>query len=263
MNLIRSIRQPHSRKLVLRGYTWSTNCLLFQCTVASAGLYVLADGFLPRLLMALVLSISCGPVGISLLQALLGLPGLVRQNVIVRRARPAESPDLLRECRDLAIAMRVRLRGPHPVKVADGWRNAGAMAGNIIVGTPIVEEFNVEARKGVLAHEVGHIRGRHSAKQSIAMASAYGMLALFLSSAQFPLIVDVLVLFSGMALSMSKVSWACEFDADAVAARYVGSGTMISALRALSGDDDESRRRDTWSHPSMARRIARLQTLGG
>jgi len=113
----------------------------------------------------------------------------------------------------------------------------------------------------VLARKVAHIGAQHSSKQIIVCVLACFLLARFVSSAGLPWIVDVLVLFSGMALTMSTASRACEFDADARAARCVGTDAMSSALRALCADGDKAYRLDTWSHPSFARRIARLQKL--
>lgn len=121
--MIREFQKAAGGVPVLRGYTWSTNRKLFLFTLASAGVLVLADRFWTILFVAMVLSISCGLVSVPLLQAVLGLPKLVRQYLTVSRALPAPSPVLLQECRDLAMAMKAPLRGRQPVKVAAGWRN--------------------------------------------------------------------------------------------------------------------------------------------
>ncbi len=259
--MIRKFHKAAAGGLVVHGYTWSTNSRFFMLTLASAGLFVLVDGFWPRLFVAIVLSISCGFVGVPLLQAILGLPKLVKQYLTVSRALPASSSVLLQECHDLAIAMKAPLRGRPPVKVAAGWRNACARNASIVVGQPIAEEFDTHARSGVLAHEVAHIGAQRSSKQLLVCVPACLLLAQFVSSAGLPWVVNVLVVFSGMALTMSAASWACEFDADAKAARCVGTDAVSLALKALCGDGGKAYRLDTWSHPSCARRIARLREL--
>lgn len=259
--MLRKFQKAAGGGLVVRGCTWSTNSKFFLLTLASAGLFILVDGFWPRLFVAMVLSISCGFVGVPLLQAVLGLPKLMKQYLTVSRALPAQSSVLLQECHDLAIVMKAPLRGRQPVKVAAGWRNACARNGSIVVGQPIAEEFDAQARTGVLAHEVAHIGAQHSSKQMLVCVSACLLLAHFVSSAGLPWVVNVLVVFSGIALTMSATSWACEFDADAKAARCVGTDAVSLALRALCVDGDKAYRLDTWSHPSFARRIARLREL--
>lgn len=262
MSTMCSRRSAGKHRLVIRGYEWRTNSWFFVLTLASACLFVMVHGLIPKLVSAMMLSAACGLTSVALAQCVAALPGTVKEQLVVRRAKPAQSPWLLSECSFLAMMMRVRLCAENPLKIVPGWMNACAMGRGVVVGQPIVDTFDNEALRGVLAHEVAHIKARHVINQMMAACLAYLLLARFVSIAGLPTLVDVIVMFSGVALTMSVVGWRCEYGADAVAAKYVGVDAMTAALRALGGHDDAQCRRDSWSHPSIVRRVARLQKMG-
>ena len=69
-------------------------------------------------------------------------------------------------------------------------------------------------------------------------------------------IIPILLNFAIAALILSLVSWYHEYEADAVAAEYVGKKDMAYALEQVAGI--MHRPEDTLTHPSFRKRISRL-----
>jgi Zn-dependent protease with chaperone function len=69
-------------------------------------------------------------------------------------------------------------------------------------------------------------------------------------------VIPVLLSFAVFGLVISLISWHNEYEADAVAAEYVGKECMVYALEQVA--QLLHRRRDTYTHPSFKRRISRL-----
>ncbi len=60
---------------------------------------------------------------------------------------------------------------------------------------------------------------------------------------------------------MPLVSWPFEYKADAIAAQYVGKEQMVSALMKLADKNNIDMNRDSYTHPSISKRVARLNRL--
>jgi len=74
-----------------------------------------------------------------------------------------------------------------------------------------------------------------------------------------PGLVNLLLVFSAYGLLLPTVSWRFEYEADAIAATFVGSNPVIKGLRKLAEAKHADVRRDTYSHPSISNRISKLQ----
>ena len=149
------------------------------------------------------------------------------------------------------------------MKVAPQWVNAGATTyGNIILGQIVADEFDREARRGILAHELAHLKAKHSMRSFAVLFLASIPVLLFISLLHLPGIVNLLLVFSAYGLILPKVSWRFEYEADAIAATFVGIHPVIKGLRKLAKAKHTDVTRDTYSHPSISDRISRLQKMG-
>mgnify|MGYP001166054556 CR=1 FL=1 len=124
----------------------------------------------------------------------------------------------------------------------------------LFVSNFLIMTFTPEALRGVLAHEYGHMRQKHPAKQAVLL----GLVAGVKMTAGIPLLAGLAILF--LYLWMLR-EW--EFIADSEALRLAGSESLKKAFHeyhVVSGDTVEaSLVSEIFSgHPSFARRWARI-----
>ncbi|MBK7424719.1 MAG: M48 family metalloprotease [Propionivibrio sp.] len=124
----------------------------------------------------------------------------------------------------------------------------------LFVSNFLIMTFTPEALRGVLAHEYGHMRQKHPAKQAVLL----GLVAGVKMTAGIPLLAGLAILF--LYLWMLR-EW--EFIADSEALRLAGSESLKKAFHeyhVVSGDTVEaSLFSEIFSgHPSFARRWARI-----
>ncbi|HEX7474666.1 MAG TPA: M48 family metalloprotease, partial [Dehalococcoidales bacterium] len=110
------------------------------------------------------------------------------------------------------------------------------------------------ALRCVLAHELAHIKKKHSIVLGILVLVLIGGVVV---SAMYSgnIILFLLVILVGAAI-ISVLSWYDEYQADSVAAKVVGSTEMASALRQVSAL--LNRGKDSFTHPSFEKRISSL-----
>lgn len=164
---------------------------------------------------------------------------------------------------ELADRMNVSLDRQFPVEISPSWRGARALPrlrgrrGNRIrIGGALVGRFSPEALEAVLAHELAHLKCRHWELLLLgSVLAALGGVALGLALHVPEVarsIVGGLVLIGGFV----GMSWAAEFEADGVAARYVGRSTVRTMLRELRAGG--FRRRPELTHPTDTLRLKYL-----
>ena len=221
-----------------------------------------------------------------------------------REIGPAEAPDLHRLTEELA--RRAALPTPRLALIPSETPNAFATGRNpahavVAVTTGLLRHLEPEEIRGVLAHELAHIKHRDILIASLAavMAGAIGMLA---SMARFALIFGghrgregggnpfaMLLMLIVMPLAALVVQMAVsrsrEYHADEAAARFVGSPRPL--IRALQRLEKAAGRIPLpanpatahlfivnplrgggllslfSTHPPLEKRVARLQALSG
>ena len=184
------------------------------------------------------------------------------------KAHEAELSELVPDWRQLCKSMGIRK--DVKVKSFPNLRNAAASGTTILIGRPILDSLDNIETKAVLVHELTHIRDRHQIKRTLLMAGVVGsaVLALFLLLAvllRLGLSVYYLsefsllgILLCSFGLSMPHVCWPMEYSADLAAKQYVSKDAMSSALRGLAELRDTPPETDSYTHPSVNKRIARL-----
>ena len=185
--------------------------------------------------------------------------------------------ELIDFCESLGVKIRdIKVTGKKGYKIA----NAGVSGilpnyRYIFLTEYLLENFSTDEIKAVIAHEIGHIKGRHLIINAILkvgwlvfwMGVVYGLqrmgIELFESDAVF-FAVFFLALFSYNLLIEARVALRNEFKADEFAAKVVGKETVMSALEKLSELNMTPKRTGKWFnllslHPSVEERIEHLK----
>jgi Zn-dependent protease with chaperone function len=250
-------------RLRFQGFAFSTNRWIFLSALTSALLFAVVDNLSLKIIFGLALSVTSGLVMVPLTECAVSFPKKIKELARIYGARRTYSFGLMEEFLNLAKTMGVHLKGQDILKVAPYWVNAGAcLDGRVILGQTVAEEFDKEARKGVLAHELGHLKAHHPLKNLGVLLLVFMPVVFFISFLHLPGLVNLLLVFSTYGLILPTVSWRFEYKADAIAAGFVGSQPVIKALGKLAEANNIDVRRDTYSHPSISKRIYRLQKLG-
>jgi len=231
--------------------------------LASASLFAAADVLSLKIIFGLALAITSGLLVVPLTECVVSFSEKLRETMIISRAGRTYSFGLIEELSNLAKMMGVRLEGEDVLKVAPQWVNAGAtIDGKIILGQIVSDEFDREARRGILAHELAHLKAKHTMKSIAVLFLAFIPVFFFISLLHLPVVVNLLLVFAAYGLILPKVSWGFEDDADSIAATWVGINPVIKGLRKLAEAKRADVRCDTYSHPSISNRISKLQKIG-
>jgi len=245
-----------------QGFAFGTNRWVFLSVLASASLFAAADVLSLKVIFGLALAVTSGLLVVPLTESVVSFSEKLRETMIISGAGRTYSFGLIEELSNLARTMGVSLEGEDVLKVAPHWVNAGAtIEGKIILGQIVADEFDRYARRGILAHELAHLKAKHSMRSFAVLFLASIPVLLFISLLHLPGIVNLLLMFSAYGLLLPNVSWRSEYEADAIAAAFVGIHPVIKGLRKLAEAKHTDFTRDTYSHPSISNRISRLQKV--
>lgn len=243
-----------------QGFAFTTNRWVFLSMLASAFLFAVTDILSLKVIFALALAVASGLLVVPLSECVVSFPNKLQEIMTIFEAKRTYSFALAEELSNLAKMMGVRLEGEDILKEAPQWVNAGATSdGKIILGQIVAYEFDREARRGILAHELAHLKAKHSIKSATVVFLTSIPVLVFISLLHLPSLVNLLLVFSAYGLILPTVSWRFEYEADAIAATFVGSNPVIKGLRKLAEAKHADVRRDTYSHPSISNRISKLQ----
>lgn len=180
-----------------------------------------------------------------------------------RGAVPLKWSDVPDSLRALAERMKVVLDSEVPVEIAPAWLGARAMVaargrrGNRIrLGGALAARLSPEALEGVLAHELAHIKCMHW--ELLLAGSTLAALAGIAVGLAVDLPIAFRLVFGGgvLVLAAAVLSWVSEYEADSVAAEYVGYDVMALTLRELR--DSGFRTRAEFTHPPDGSRVRQL-----
>ena len=112
--------------------------------------------------------------------------------------------------------------------------------------------------EGIIAHEMGHLAGRHQLKMRVMWyMSIFVIVVSVVMIGEASWAVWAAVALTVFPVSLPLLSRHLEYDADRRGALVVGSETMSLALRAFIDRPQWDRESDT--HPSIERRLVRLR----
>lgn len=241
-----------------KGFPFKTNMILYLVVVTLAIVFSFLSNSLLKLALVIPLAISTGMVTIPALEFISSFSETIKLMFKLEETKPIYSASISEEISSIASQMRFKGTSEFPLKVLSGWLNAGMTRnGSMILGQPIVEEFDKNERQGVIGHELGHRKGYHWIKRIVLLVLIFPLLYYF-TQLPFPFYINYLILFAVMGLIMPFISWPFEYQADAFAAKSIGAEKVISGLVKLASKADMDMDLDSYSHPSIARRINRL-----
>jgi STE24 endopeptidase len=172
-----------------------------------------------------------------------------------------------KEIADLAKRIGVQVKELGIVK----GRTAYVIGKTVVLGTELLKRLTYEQRQAVVAHELGHIKKKHSRWSifslllvgaiSIYCFSNFYVPTFFIESEIYPFLLFVMnmtsVVFAIMAFI--PISWHFEKQADAVAAEFAGKEHIKSALREITPEKEFTEPSE--SHPSTQERIKNIDKL--
>ena len=252
-------------------------CLYHQASFDRVIILLTSASLVVALVLAQVRRVSIG-IFITILAIVL----FIRLFIYLLNIRPKSNPNCLRRpeamkfIAKLADEMNVRLHPTKALEIVPELRNANAkpwllisgwrvhFRGRVCIGCTILCGLDNIALKGVIAHELAHFKKRHSLRL---LAFLLPFVLLFFAVLVYwdiwksttAFLLTLLTVAIGF-LVYSLVSWHLEYEADAVAANYVGPKDMAHALDQVARLID--RPRATLSHPSFKKRISRLLSDG-
>ena len=161
----------------------------------------------------------------------------------------------------LAVSLAGKFNTPPPktMKVEPGSHINAAVMGNILSITEgLRARLCTRTAEGIMAHEMGHLAGRHGAKMKIALCLTVFCTIVtiaMIDNYSWAMLVAVPLTFLTM---FFPLLWRhLEYDADRRAAEVVGVEAMSYALRRMADQASWGIESDT--HPSIEKRLARLR----
>ena len=166
----------------------------------------------------------------------------------------------------LADRMNVALDSTFPVEIDPSWCGAralprlhGARGNRVRLGGALASKLSPLALESVLAHELAHLKCRHW--ELLLLGSVLATLGGIAVGLAVDVVTPVRMLLGGgvLVLGAAALSWVAEYEADSVAARYVGRDKVALMLEELKSN--RFRRVPELTHPTDALRLHRLRRL--
>ena len=203
---------------------------------------------------------------VCLVSSILLIPILISLLVLNRQFLFSKKIDASQEVKEEVekIAKKMRVKMPN-VKVQKGLDNAYVRFNTLVLGEKLLSRLSDEARLGVIAHELKHLKEKHFFI-SLICALAFSAIPLFLWhknswliiwNEQFTIITVNLIMnvasLSVVIIAMIPVNIVLEFRADKAMSEILGKSVTVLALLAVS--DKESFKFPSETHPAMLERI--------
>ncbi|MDA4126118.1 MAG: M48 family metalloprotease [Thaumarchaeota archaeon] len=157
----------------------------------------------------------------------------------------------------LAQTMAVRLASIKRwgMSSSPGIALSNSLRRQIVFNEKIFYRFSADERSGIVAHELAHLKSRHSLFASTFLV--VGMLSALLMAPYGSLELPTGIWFIFF-LAMVYYRRHTEYKADLLAARYVDPTSLASALGRMSAGSKLERAFGALSHPPISERIRRL-----
>ena len=166
----------------------------------------------------------------------------------------------------LAERMNVSLDDDFPVEIDPSWCGAralprlhGGRGNRVRLGGALASKLSQPALDSVLAHELAHLKCRHW--ELLLAGSALAALGGIAVGLGLDAGTAVRLLLGGgvLVVGAAALSWIAEYEADSVAARYVGRDAVAHMLEELRSN--HFRRLPELTHPTDALRLHRLRRI--
>jgi Zn-dependent protease with chaperone function len=169
------------------------------------------------------------------------------------RTKTAEEP-LPDELATLAKNMGLKVS---KMKIFPKVCNAYARGNQLFIGQKLLEKLNAEQIKAVVAHEFGHIKGRHTLVQIFYIMPI--MIFVALNWSKLPSAMLNIGLIAYMMVALVPLHWMIEKRADRAAVTYVGKDALKSALLTLV--EKEKLNEPSETHPPINQRLRWIEQI--
>lgn len=248
--------------LVSDGFPLRINVSLLAIAIACAAISSLSDKETPRIAFLamgwLLTLLAVGPFSFRSIWEYLkkGKPRDADPNTVI--------PGWKTFCHSMGIEEDIKVR------VFPNLRNAYANGTTIEIGQPVLDSLDSVSIKGVFAHELAHIKGNHASKRKYLLVGVlvgvlFAAVLLLRVSYSSDLLGLYLFMFSVLLIStgftgiaMRFILWPFEYKADLMADQYLKQNAVVSLLKAMAALRKIDVTRDSYSHPSINKRIASL-----
>jgi Zn-dependent protease with chaperone function len=246
----------------IKGFPFRINLVIFSITVLLAILFPVLRQSKASFYYAVALSFTLGMVCIAFVEYIASVPSNIKLWGKIKDAKLIYSFGLVEEISQITQKMGLRIKNDYrQLKYINDWFNAAIMTdGSIVVGSPVLDELTKEYREGIFGHELGHRKGKHHLKRFFLLLSTLPLF-LYLIYLPFPIYINLLMLFAAARLITPLISWLFEYDADKIAAKCIGPENVINGLMKLATLAHIDINADTFTHPSISRRIKKLQEI--
>jgi len=159
----------------------------------------------------------------------------------------------------LAKRMSIELDKQHPFGLVKNLNNIGVnRKRQIILGEDLLNKLDGSQQDAILAHEFAHLQKSHLLREML-WACLPAVVVTLLIWFVWPQMLELagVVGWAIMLMIAAIVSHLSEYEADKIAATYTQKKSLISGLR--KADCPNRWHFDYITHPSIERRIARLQ----
>lgn len=186
----------------------------------------------------------------------------------------------------LILAYRKREKIPIPLEITDMSKKCGVKIrdygivkgctacvfnNSLVLGKELLMRLTYDELKAVIAHEFGHIKGKHMLLR-IGITAPLLIIPLYSwSRLYFPIVFSEsatqimlnimmnIALLAYFIVVMIPGNWISEYKADEFAAKNTGKENIIAALLKLT--KEEKLNNDSETHPSTSNRVKRLEKL--
>ena len=157
---------------------------------------------------------------------------------------------------DLAKRMGVKLK---KIKVKEGMCNAYAAGNTLVMGSYVMNDFTSGPRCAVAAHELGHIKENHDLISYLAINVFVAFAFFNWLKLPIPMLFAATLAYSVVVVTL--INWYLETRADNLAAKYAGKENVKLALLIIAQANGRDLNEPSEFHPSIARRIKRLEKV--
>jgi hypothetical protein len=239
-------------KLIFGGFSLNINVSLLAVVIMSAVIYSFTDNE--------VIENICLIIGWTLVLFAVGPSSfrLIWEDMKKGKPQDVDPDTTIPELKELRRLMGISK--DIKVEVLPNLRNAQMRFSTLIIGQPVLDSLDGVSIKGVIAHELAHVKGKHILKM---IPMIFPVIALLWGLYQFtPLgssIFTCLALSIGlMGISIRFITWPFEYKADLIAKQYVGREAVVSCLEAMAAIRKIDITQGFYFHPSITNRIASL-----
>lgn len=138
-----------------------------------------------------------------------------------------------------------------------GIARANPLQKQVLLHSKFFFRFTPEERLAIVAHELAHIKSRHSLFSTLILT--VGLALSFFAAIGTSLLILPSIVWLVFFLVMVLYRRSAEYQADSIACRYIECGLLVSALSRIGVGKGSDRIVQGLSHPPLKERVRKLK----